>query len=166
MWRFKLLVVTVAVLGVLLFGAVVAHARGWSWNSQVNVEGTDVRTEWTASQGLAPPPALPAAPGTITNTASASGSEVDRISENNMVMEKTTVVPFMLGMGDSIGEGVQSADASLRTQHFSYLAFLARQIDVPLPCNRGVISPLANREILWCHISRGFCYGLDNCIEI
>ena len=46
MWRFRLLVMTVVVLGVLLFGAVVAHA-GWSWNSQINVEGVEVRTEWT-----------------------------------------------------------------------------------------------------------------------
>lgn len=38
--------------------------------------------------------------------------------------------PMLLGMGDSIGEGVQSADANFRTQRFGYLNLLARQMDV------------------------------------
>ena len=117
MWRFKLLVVTVVVVGPLLFGAVVVHARGWSWNSQINVESIDVGTEWTVSQGWASPPALPAAPSTITNKAGAPG---------------TVTITLMLGMGDSIGEGVQSGDASRPTQRSSYLVLLARQIGVPL----------------------------------
>lgn len=49
--RFKLLVMTVVVLGVLLFGAVVVHARGWSWNSQINVEDNEVHTVWTVDFG-------------------------------------------------------------------------------------------------------------------
>ncbi len=51
-------------------------------------------------------------------------------------------VPIMLAVGDSIGEGVQSADANLRTQPFSYVNLLARQIGVhfPLPLIRS--SPL------------------------
>lgn len=60
----------------------------------------------------------------------------------------------MLGMGDSIGEGVQSADASLRTQPFSYLKLLARQIRVPfsLPLIKsgplGVVGDTSNRSRL------------------
>jgi hypothetical protein len=38
--------------------------------------------------------------------------------------------PKFIGMGDSIGEGVQSADASEKTQRFSYLKFLAKQMGV------------------------------------
>jgi hypothetical protein len=41
-------------------------------------------------------------------------------------------VPFM-GMGDSIGEGVQSADANWRTQPASYLSLIARQMGVQFP---------------------------------
>jgi len=40
---------------------------------------------------------------------------------------------FMIGMGDSIGEGVQSADASFRTQPFTYLHLLAQQMGAPFP---------------------------------
>ena len=60
----------------------------------------------------------------------------------------------MIGMGDSIGEGVQSADASLRTQPFSYLKFLARQIRVPfsLPLIKsgplGEVGDTSNRSRL------------------
>jgi lysophospholipase L1-like esterase len=39
----------------------------------------------------------------------------------------------LVGLGDSIGEGVQSGDASEHTQPFSYLPVMARQIGVPLP---------------------------------
>ncbi len=67
----------------------------------------------------------------------------------------TTVnAPIMLGMGDSIGEGVQSADASWRTQPFSYLNFLARQIGVPfsLPLIKskllGVVGDTSTRSRL------------------
>ena len=45
MSRFKLLVMTVGVLGVILFGAVVAHA-GWGWNAEIDVEGVEIRTQW------------------------------------------------------------------------------------------------------------------------
>jgi lysophospholipase L1-like esterase len=41
-------------------------------------------------------------------------------------------VPAMLGLGDSIGEGVQSGDASIRTQGFSYLKFIGKQIGTNL----------------------------------
>ncbi len=40
-------------------------------------------------------------------------------------------VTIMVGLGDSIGEGVQSADASFRTQPHSYLNLMARQIRIP-----------------------------------
>ena len=47
MWRMKVTAVTLVVLGALMFGAVVAYA-GWGWNAKVNIEGTMVRTAWTA----------------------------------------------------------------------------------------------------------------------
>jgi lysophospholipase L1-like esterase len=40
-------------------------------------------------------------------------------------------VVMLLGLGDSIGEAVQSADASFRTQPFSYLNLLTKQMGVP-----------------------------------
>ena len=45
----------------------------------------------------------------------------------------------MLGLGDSIGEGVQSIDANLRTQPFCYLNLLAAQLgaDFSLPLIRS-----------------------------
>lgn len=41
--------------------------------------------------------------------------------------------PVMLGLGDSIGEGVQSTDANYLTQPRSYLNLLALQIGIPFP---------------------------------
>jgi hypothetical protein len=67
--------------------------------------------------------------------------------------------PVMIGMGDSIGEGVQSADANLRTQSYSYLNFIAEQMGVhfPLPLIRsspiGVIGDTTFRARVWPHIS-------------
>ena len=46
MWRMKVSVVSVVVLGALLFGAVVAYA-GWGWNAKVSIEGTMVSTSWS-----------------------------------------------------------------------------------------------------------------------
>ncbi len=66
--------------------------------------------------------------------------------------------PVFIGMGDSIGEGVQSADASLRTQPFTYLKFLARQVGIrfPLPLIRsgslGVVGETILRSRLWAEI--------------
>ena len=39
----------------------------------------------------------------------------------------------LLGLGDSIGEGVQSADASWRTQAFTYLSWIGLKMQVPFP---------------------------------
>ena len=63
--------------------------------------------------------------------------------------------PAFVGMGDSIGEGVQSADANFKTQSFSYLKFLTRQIGIhcPLPLIRisplGVVGDTTFRSRLW-----------------
>lgn len=63
-------------------------------------------------------------------------------------------VPTMIGIGDSIGEGVQSADASWRTQPFGYLSWLAHQIgaefDLPLITSSlfGVVGDPAGRPRL------------------
>ena len=48
MIHFKSLAVTVVLLGVLVFGAAVAHA-GWYWNSATYVEGIEIRTPWTVT---------------------------------------------------------------------------------------------------------------------
>lgn len=67
-------------------------------------------------------------------------------------------VRLMLAVGDSIGEGVQSADASLRTQRFSYVKFLAKQMGVrfPLPLIRssplGVVGNTTFRSRLEPHV--------------
>lgn len=67
--------------------------------------------------------------------------------------------PIIIGMGDSIGEGVQSADASLRTQRFSYLTFLAQQMGIrfPLPFIRsspiGIVGDTIFRCRLWPDVS-------------
>ena len=53
MWRIKSLAITVVLLGVLVFGAVAVHA-GWYWNSAINVEGVEVRTQWTVDGGIDP----------------------------------------------------------------------------------------------------------------
>ena len=64
----------------------------------------------------------------------------------------------MVGMGDSIGEGVQSADANLRTQPYSYLNFIAGQMGIhfPLPLIRsspiGVIGDTTFRSRVWPHV--------------
>jgi len=41
--------------------------------------------------------------------------------------------PIFVGLGDSIGEGVQSADANHRTQPNTYLNRIAQQLAVPFP---------------------------------
>ena len=41
--------------------------------------------------------------------------------------------PVMVGIGDSIGEGVQTRDANFLTQPNSYQALIARQIGAPFP---------------------------------
>ena len=41
--------------------------------------------------------------------------------------------PLLVGLGDSIGEGVQSADANEATQPFSYLHLLAWRMGAPFP---------------------------------
>jgi hypothetical protein len=64
-------------------------------------------------------------------------------------------VPVMLGLGDSLGEGVQSADASFRTQPYSYLSVLARRIGIPFPLPwiwssyLGVVGDTSNRSRIY-----------------
>lgn len=47
--------------------------------------------------------------------------------------------PLLVGMGDSIGEGVLSAEADARTQHSSFIYLIARQMgaEMPLPLIRS-----------------------------
>ncbi len=64
---------------------------------------------------------------------------------------QSTSPPF-IAMGDSLGEGVQSADASTRTQPFTFLNLVARQMGVtfPLPLIQsgalGIIGEVTNRS--------------------
>lgn len=48
----------------------------------------------------------------------------------------------MVGLGDSIGEGVQSADSSVRTQQHTYLNQLSKQIDVDFTLPWIITNPL------------------------
>ena len=63
-----------------------------------------------------------------------------------------STAPIFIGLGDSLGEGVQSADASTRTQPFTYLNLVARQMGVtfPLPLIQsaalGIIGEVTNRS--------------------
>ncbi|GAX59204.1 glucosamine 6-phosphate synthetase [Candidatus Scalindua japonica] len=71
-----------------------------------------------------------------------------------MVCFALTPNPVMTGMGDSIGEGVQSGDANFATQPSSYLNLLTRQIGfelhVPLiqSSPTGVVGDTSNRSRL------------------
>lgn len=51
--------------------------------------------------------------------------------EQETASPTAAAVPVMIGMGDSIGEAVQSADANLLTQPNSYLNLIAAQIGTP-----------------------------------
>jgi hypothetical protein len=52
--------------------------------------------------------------------------------------------PAFVGMGDSIGEGVQSADATLQTQPHSYLNLIAQQMGVSFPLPLIVGTPVSD----------------------
>ena len=48
MWRMRLLVLAAVLVGMLAFGAIAVYA-GWYWNAQIDVEGVDLRTQWTVT---------------------------------------------------------------------------------------------------------------------
>ena len=45
MWRFRAMVITGVLFGMLLFGAISAHGFWW-WNSKIDVEGVQLATVW------------------------------------------------------------------------------------------------------------------------
>ena len=45
MWSLRFIVVGAVLAGTTLFGALAAHGTWW-WNSNIDVEGTEVRTVW------------------------------------------------------------------------------------------------------------------------
>ena len=49
MWKFKLLLGSMVILGTLLFGVVAVHAWGWYWNSELDVAGVEVHTAWAVN---------------------------------------------------------------------------------------------------------------------
>lgn len=59
-----------------------------------------------------------------------------------LTASSVTAQQQLIGLGDSIGEGVQSADASLFTQPSSYLNLIAGQIGSPFPLPLIVTTPL------------------------
>ena len=59
-----------------------------------------------------------------------------------LTASSVTAQQQLIGLGDSIGEGVQSADASLFTQPSSYLNLIAGQIASPFPLPLIVTTPL------------------------
>jgi hypothetical protein len=68
-----------------------------------------------------------------------------------LTKSQSSATPF-IGMGDSLGEGVQSADANTRTQPFGYLNLVGQQLDMtfPLPLIQsgpfGVVGETTNRS--------------------
>lgn len=48
-------------------------------------------------------------------------------------MSAQSTGPLFIGMGDSIGEGVQSADANLKTQPFSFIHIISLLAGAPVP---------------------------------
>ena len=48
MWRTRTSVVLGVFAVTLIIGAAVAYA-GWYWNASIDVEGVDVRTQWTVA---------------------------------------------------------------------------------------------------------------------
>jgi GDSL-like Lipase/Acylhydrolase len=54
--------------------------------------------------------------------------------------------PVLVGMGDSIGEGVQSAEGSRRGQKGSYLVWIARQMGAEMPLPLIDVSPFSTVE--------------------
>jgi len=48
-------------------------------------------------------------------------------------MRAQSVGPRFIGLGDSIGEGVQSADANLKTQPYSFIHLISLLAGAPVP---------------------------------
>ena len=46
MWRLRSIVALAVLVGMFIFGVAIAYG-GWSWNALIDVEGVDVRTQWT-----------------------------------------------------------------------------------------------------------------------
>src|SRR5438093_2582183 len=55
-----------------------------------------------------------------------------------------TSFALFVGMGDSIGEGVQSADANLFTQPFSFPNLIASRMSAPFPIPLIRTNPVAS----------------------
>ena len=79
MWKLKLLLGSMVILGTLLFGVVTAHAWGWWWNAELDVDGNEVHTAWGVNDDTNPkgyfaniyvylPPQVPASVVTQSRT--------------------------------------------------------------------------------------------------
>ena len=72
-------------------------------------------------------------PGRLRPTAISSVLIVSMLAPLGYSAEAQTNQPLFIGLGDSIGEGVQSGDASVQTQPYSYLHLLAILMQAPFP---------------------------------
>jgi hypothetical protein len=78
-----------------------------------------------------------------------NGSAEAQLQNNSAAMDQ---VQILIGMGDSIGAGVQSGNASSVTQQFSYLNFIAMQTGLPFGIPfissgpLGVVGDTSNRS--------------------
>jgi hypothetical protein len=78
-----------------------------------------------------------------------NGSAEAQQQNNSAVLDQ---VEILIGMGDSIGAGVQSGDASSATQQFSYINFIAMQTGLPFGIPfissgpLGVVGDTSNRS--------------------
>ncbi len=119
MWRMKTIAISVVVLGALLFGAVVAYA-GWSWNAEVDIEGTTVSTAWSVAKGGK---AQYHAAITVTVPRDASVNVVEVASSETVNVVHTeeactggvinTVVTYLItgtGHGDEVSVSVNQTD--------------------------------------------------------
>ncbi|MCH7779294.1 MAG: hypothetical protein IH848_00480 [Acidobacteria bacterium] len=54
MLKFKVLLGSMVILGTLLFGVVTAHAWGWYWNAELDIDGNEVHTAWGVNDDADP----------------------------------------------------------------------------------------------------------------
>ena len=53
MWRFRAMVITGVLFGMLLFGAISAHGFWW-WNAKIDVAGVELATVWEVADAEGP----------------------------------------------------------------------------------------------------------------
>ncbi len=95
MWRMKVTVVTVVMLGALMFGAVVAYA-GWGWNAKVDIDGTLISTAWTAKHDHSGPSDV-SAEITVVVPREAAVFLVEAAANESIILERSDDLKCTLG---------------------------------------------------------------------